>query len=74
MITGGKFLLCAEEEDSKHILLKCSEAKKKWTEKLVCSEELSMNNNVNTYSKLYDNGIIVSQMRPPSDAASELNG
>jgi hypothetical protein len=27
MITRGKFRLCAEEEDSKHILLKCSEAK-----------------------------------------------
>jgi hypothetical protein len=59
MITRGKFLLCAEEEDSKHILLKRSEVKK-WTEKLICSEGLSKNNNVNTYLKLYDNGIIQS--------------
>jgi hypothetical protein len=50
MITRGNFLLCAkeeeeEEEDSKHIFLKCSDAKK-WREKLVCSEGLSMNTNV----------------------------
>jgi hypothetical protein len=38
MITRGKFLLCTEEEDSKHILLKCSEAKK-WTDKLYVAKD-----------------------------------